>query len=91
MLATTQLTTQTLSERDLAECEDRAKAQVNYYTEMFGERGSGQYGHNAVAGNIIGARGEVGASRWLSSRGFYPDEAFEEFVGQKCDIVVNGI
>ncbi len=55
----------TLQQSEVQECEKRAKAIVKYYSDQYGEKGSGMYNHNNVSGNIIGALGENAVSKWL--------------------------
>ncbi len=50
-----QSTLVSLSKEDMNECVSRAEASVKHFAELYGEKGSGQYNHNEVSGNIIGA------------------------------------
>ena len=57
-----------LTEPEMNDCWTHAKEIVDYYDKRNGKGGSGAYGHNKVASNIVGVKVELAAAKWLKSQ-----------------------
>ena len=53
-----------VTEEEMNRCWDHAKEIVEYYDKRNGRGGSGAYGHNKVASNIVGVKVEVATAKW---------------------------
>lgn len=57
-----------LTESELDRCWNHAKEIVEYYDKRNGRGGSGAYGHNKVASNVVGVKVELATAKWLRTQ-----------------------